>query len=289
MVLLIGATGKIGRTVATRLAEAGVAARALVRDPARAADLAAVGVEIVQGELTDRATLDRALAGVDKVYLAIGRTPDQEALENGVIDAAAAAGVGHIVEISVVGAAPDAIVGIARWHHAIETHLAESGVPATVLRPNFFMQNYLGSAGSIAGEGKFYGNSGQGRTSLIDDRDIADVAVAALTGDGHAGQTYTLTGREALTQADVAAQIGAAIGKSVDYVNLTDDQMRGALLGMGVPEWLADDFVALGVVQQNGWAAGISDDVERVLGRPPRTFAEFTRDSAAAFTAGAAV
>ena len=285
MVLLIGATGKIGRTVAKGLADAAVPARALVRDRSRAADLAPMGVEVVQGELSDRTTVDRALAGVDKVYLAVGGASDQEALEKGVIDAAAAAGVGHIVKISVVGAAPDASVALARWHYAIEEHLAASGVPATVLRPNFFMQNVLGSAGSITGEGKFYGNAGDGRTSLIDDRDIADVVLAALTGDGHAGQTYTLTGAQALTQADVARQIGDVLGKPVEYVNLTDDQMRGALLGMGLPEWLVDDYVALGVVQRNGWAAEITGDVERVLGRAPRSFAQFAGDFAEAFTA----
>ena len=283
MVLLIGATGKIGRNVATRLAAGGTATRALVRDPAKAADLAEAGIELVQGSAGDPAALGSAMEGVDTVYLALGGMHDQEALEKGVIDAAAAAGVGRIVKISVVGAAPDAIVNLARWHHAIEEHLAASGVPATVLRPNFFMQNYLGSAGSIAGEGKLYGNAGTGATSLIDDRDIADVAVAALTQDGHIGATYTLTGAEALTQDQVTEQIGAATGKPVAYVNLTDDQMRGALLGMGIPEWLADDYVALGVVQQNGWAAGTTNDVETVLGRAPRTFASFARDHAAVF------
>jgi uncharacterized protein YbjT (DUF2867 family) len=284
MVLLIGATGKIGRTVAKNLAQADVPTRALVRDPAKAADLAAAGVELVQGAAGDRRALDAALAGVDRVYLALGGMQDQEVLEKGVIDAAAAAGVRHIVKISVVGAAPDAIVTLARWHHSIEQHLAASGVPATVVRPNFFMQNYLASAGTIAGEGKIYGNSGTGATSLIDDRDIADVAVAALTQDGHAGQTYTLTGAVALTQDEVAAQIGAAIGRPVEYVNLADDQFKGALLGMGLPEWLVDDYVALGVVQQNGWAAAVTDDVNRILGREPRTFAQFATDFAGTFS-----
>lgn len=288
MILLIGATGKIGRTVATRLTAGGVPTRALVRDPAKAADLAAAGVEVVQGDVADRGVLDHAFAGVDKLYLAVGGTSDQEALEKGAIDAAVAAGVGHIVKISVVGAAPDAVVALARWHHAIEEHLAASGVAATVLRPNFFMQNTLGSAGSIASEGKLYGNAGKGRTSVIDDRDIADVAVAALTSDVHAGQTYTLTGGEALTQPEIAAHIGDAISTSVTYVDLTDDQMRGALLGMGLPEWMADDYTALGVVQRNGWAAEVTGDVERILGRAPRTFAQFARDNADAFRYAAA-
>jgi uncharacterized protein YbjT (DUF2867 family) len=258
-----------------------------VRDPVKAADLAAAGVELVQGAAGDRTALVAALAGVDKVYLALGGIQDQETLEKGVIDAAAAAGVGRIVKISVAGAAPDAIVALARWHHAIEEHLAASGVPATVLRPNFFMQNYLGSAGTIAGEGKIYGNSGTGATSMIDDRDIADVVVAALTQDGHTGQTYALTGAAALTQDEAAAQIGAAIGKPVEYVNLADDQFKGALLGMGLPEWLVDDFIALGVVQQNGWAAAVTDDVNRVLGRAPRTFAQFASEFAGTFSGSA--
>jgi uncharacterized protein YbjT (DUF2867 family) len=283
MILLIGGTGKIGRTVGLRLAELGVPVRALVRDPAKAEDLRAAGVELVTGQLSSRADLDRALDGVDRVYLAVGGTPDQEALEVGVIDAAAAAGVGHIVKISVAGAAPDAIVGLARWHDSIETHLKASGVPWTILRPNFFMQNLLGSASQIAADDSLYTNAGDGATSFIDDRDIADVAVAALTGDGHAGATYTLTGSEALTQTHVAAALGAARGKALNVVALTDDQMRSALLGAGLPEWLTDDYVALGVVQRNGWAGDVAPDVQKLLGRAPRTLTAFVQEYAPAF------
>ena len=283
MILLTGATGKIGRNLATILGERGVPTRALVRDTTKAADIAAAGVELIQGELTP-ADLDRALTGVDTVYLAVGGTPDQVALENAVIDGAARAGVRRIVKISVNGADPAAPVILARWHGEIEQHIAASAVPATILRPNFFMQNFLGSAGSIAGEGNLYGASDDGRVAFIDDRDIAAVVANVLVGDGHDGKDYVLSGPDALSYPEVASAISSATGKPVTYVNLTDDQMREALLGMQLPQWLADAYIDLNLIIRNNWAAEPIGDTERLLGRAPRSFADFARENAKTFS-----
>ncbi len=283
MILLTGATGKIGRNLATILGERGVPTRALVRDTTKAADIAAAGVELIQGGLTPT-DLDRALTGVDTVYLAVGGTPDQVELENAVIDGAARAGVKRIVKISVNGADPAAPLTLAKWHGEIEQHLAASGVPATILRPNFFMQNFLGSAGSIAGEGNLYGASDDGRVAFIDDRDIAAVAANVLVGDGHDGKEYVLSGPDSLSYPEVASTISSATGKPVTYVNLTDNQMRGALLGMQFPEWLANAYIDLNLVIRNNWAAEPIGDTERLLGRATRSFSDFARENAAAFS-----
>ena len=284
MILVIGATGNTGRETALGARAAGAAVRALVRNPAKATDLAAAGVEIAQGDLDDAGSLAAAMRGVDKVYLVTPADQRLAEVQVAAISAAKAAGVAHVVKSSVLGAAAEAPVLLARMHHRAEEALKASGLGWTVLQPNSFMQNFLGFAATIAAQGAIYAPAGQGRVSHVDVRDIAAVAVAALTTPGHERQTYVVTGPEALSYDETARLIGKAIGKDVTFVDVPPDAARQSMLSGGMPEWLADDLVALlSVVYARGYAAGVSTIVPELTGRPARTFSQFAAEHAARF------
>src|SRR5207248_1486392 len=146
---------------------------------------------------------------------------------------------------------PDSPVAFFRWHAATEQHLAQSGLPFTILRPNFFMQNTFGFAPTITKEGKFYGSVKNGKIAMIDVRDIAVVSVRLLTQTGHEGKTYGITGPESLSMADAAAKLSAALGKPVAYVDIPAEALRANLLSTGVPDWAAEAIAAMhGVLAQ---------------------------------------
>jgi uncharacterized protein YbjT (DUF2867 family) len=149
-------------------------------------------------------------------------------------------------------------------------------VPHAIVRPNFFMQNIPeNTVPSIGEDGSFYANAGDARISMVDTRDVAAVAAAVLTGDGHEGQAYDVTGPEALSYADVAAKLSDAIGKDVTYVAADDDSVRDALGGFGLGNWLVGALVDLFQDYRrsgtDGYAAQTTDTVERLTGSAPRT------------------
>ncbi|HEV2731390.1 MAG TPA: NmrA family NAD(P)-binding protein, partial [Terriglobales bacterium] len=161
-----------------------------------------------------------------------------------------------------------------------------TGVPYTFLRPNGFMQNMVNyNAPTINTQNAFYGSEGDGRVSHIDLRDVAAVAVKALTEDGHVGKAYTLTGPEALTNTEIAQILSDDLGREIRYVNLPPAQLKEALLAAGVPEWNADALLDLQRLYREGKAATVTRDVEQILGRKPISFAQFSRDYKHAFEA----
>ncbi len=181
------------------------------------------------------------------------------------------------------GAAPDAGVVFGRWHAQIEQYLAQSGLAHTLLRPSYFMQNFLISAQPMADQGVLYGMTGEGRVGYIDTRDIAAVAAQVLTCPGHQGNSYMLTGPEALSAAEVAERLSAAVGRQVRYVDLPPDAFRQALAGAGLPGWLADALIEGNTLLAAGHGAGVTGEVAKLTGRPPRTFEQFAADHRIAF------
>jgi uncharacterized protein YbjT (DUF2867 family) len=285
VILVIGATGQVGREVVRQLATAGASLRALVRDPARASHIRLPGVEIVVGDLARPETLEPALEGVERVFLASPAEPDQVELQGNVLHACKRLGVGRIVKISVAGG-PDAATQIGRWHWTTEKQIEASGLGFTMLRPSLFMQQTLRFAPSIAAMGSFSLPCGAGEVPLVDCRDVAAVAVAALTGEGHDRRIYDVTGPEALSFEAVAAAIGQAIGKKVSYVHVPPDFARKQMLGEGVPRWLADDMLVLFASVREGYGGAPTDTVLRVTGERPRTYLQFARDHAGEFREG---
>ena len=284
MILITGATGTSGREVVNELQRLGATkVRAMVRDPARAVFVREAGFETAEGDFDKPETLGAALEGVETALLLTPPSPNTVAHQGAFIESAKRAGVRRVVKLSAVGADASAPEGFGKWHGQTEELLKSSGLGWTILRPNFFMQNLLGQAQTIASQGAIYQVGGDARASLIDARDIAAVAARTLADEGHEGKTYTLTGPESLSYADVAAKISEATGKSVIYVPITAEQFREGALAQGLPEWLVGALERLNEIFAGGHAEEVTDDVRRVGGREPTTFGEFARDYAPAF------
>lgn len=284
MILITGATGTTGREVVAELRRLGArGVRALVRDPARAGFIREAGFEPVAGDFERPETFGAALEGVERALLLTPPTPDTVAHHREFIMAAAAEGVRHVVKLSAFGADADAPEGFGRWHGRAENLLKTSGLKWTLLRPNFFMQNLLGQAPQIAATGSIFQPVGDARASFIDVRDIAAVAARALTEEGHEGQTYTLTGPEALSYYEVAEKLSEAAGRTITYVPVSPEQFRAGALGAGLPEWLVSALERLNEMFVSGRTAEVTDAARRVGRREPTTFEQFARDHADAF------
>lgn len=287
MILVVGATGNTGRETVPRLLERGIAVRALSRDPERARALPGFGgAEIAAGDPARPETIEPAMQGVTKVFLIPPSGPGSDTSEQNVIEAARRAGVRHIVKLSALCADPSAPSMALSHNYRAEEILKSSGVPYTILRPSSFMQNFLYYySASIRGEGAVYQSLGEARMAIIDTRDIAEVAVKVLTSEGHEGKTYDLTGPEALTYAEAAEKLGAAIGRPVRYVDVPAAAYEQALVGFGLPPFVAAEVVNIygrGPYRE-GKAGSVSSSVADLLGHPARSFSEFARDHAAYF------
>ena len=285
-ILVIGATGSTGSETVRLLIEKGSAVRALTRDLARAATLPELQrAEIVLGDSSRPETLGDVFAGIEKLYLVPPTLPAWDRVQLGLIETARKAGVKHVVRLSAIGVSADAPSMSSSFHWQGERALEQSGMAFTHVRANSFFQNCLLDAPTIKHEGRFYSCVGGTRFAKVDTRDIATVAAAALTEEGHAGQTYEVTGPEALTYVDMADRLSRALGREIEYVDLSNDLYEQHLLETGLPEWLAREFV---VIYGRGFypeSRGnyVTDTVERLTGRAPRTFDHFARDYAAAF------
>ncbi len=280
MILVIGATGTIGKDVVKGLKAKGEQVRAMVRNPEKVAQEA--DVEHVTGDLEDAISVEAALQGVEKAFLLSPENPQMPELHAKFAAAAKDAGLRHLVRLSILPANPDAPLPLVKWHGEADRSVMESGVPYTILRPAYFMQNSLGGAATIATNGTIYSAMGDGKIGHIDTRDIADVAVAVLTSEGHEAQSYLLTGPEALSMAEVAARLSSALGKTIEYVNLPPDEAKARMTATGIPDWRADAWVKLAGMISMGIAAMVTPAVKDVLGREPRTIDQFAKDFAAA-------
>ena len=283
MILVVGATGTNGREVVHRLADSGRAVRALVRNPSRAGDLQRPGVEIAGGELDDVASLEAALAGVDRAFLVAAVDPNYVEWVGNFAEAAKRSGSPHVVKFSAMGADAGSPVELLRQHGESDALLVGSGLPCTFLQPNSFYQNIFWSTGTIKDHGAFYLPVGDARQSQLDVRDIASVAVKALTGPGHEGKTYELTGPEALTFREIADQLSKATGKPIRYVPVTRDAAEESMRKAGMPDWNVRALGELYGFFASGQAARLSDAIERVTDRPPIRFEQFARDFASLF------
>ena len=278
--LITGASGSNGRELVKRFIAQGVEVRAMVRDMERARDLARPGVELVTGDFDQHATLRVALNGIERAFLLTPSSEHAETQQRAFVETAQASGVKHIVKLSQLGARPDSPERFLRYHAAVEDTIRASGLDYTFLRPNLFMQTLLSFKATIEAQGAFFAAAGEGRVSVVDVRDIAAVAFAALTQEGHVGQTYDITGPQALTHAEMAAQLSHALGRTVRFVDVALDAMRHALLEAHFPVWQADGLLEEYAAWSQNAAAVVTPAVANVTGRAPHSFAEFARDYA---------
>lgn len=284
MILITGATGTNGREIVRLLSRRGVPCRALVRNPQKAAWFSDLPrVETAQGDLARSESLTSALDGIDKALLCSSIGPDLVELQGNFIRAAKAAGVRHVVKFSGMDADVHSEWRFLRWHGEAEEELENSGLNFTHLQPNQFMQVYLRFQPTIASQGKFYAASKDSLVSPVDARDIAAVAVAVLTASGHEGKTYVITGPEALTYADVAEKLSAAVGKNVTYVDLPLEKAKQAILDGGAPEWFAEGQMEQFRSRWQGKQSRVTSTIADVAKKEPTTFLDFAREFAPYF------
>jgi uncharacterized protein YbjT (DUF2867 family) len=281
MICVTGASGTLSSEVIRQLEGQQIPFRAAYFSEGAASAARARGVDAVLIDYNRPDTLRAAFGGCTTLFLLGPNALNQTELELNAVDAASAAGVRHIVKQSVMGAAEEAY-SLAKIHRPVEKAIERSGVAWTFLRPNSFMQNAVTfMSPTIRAESAFYSSSGQARISHIDVRDLAAVAVAALTGAGHEGRIYTLTGPEALTYDDMADQLSRALGRVIRHVNLPPADLKAGMLAEGMPESIADRMLDLERYFREDRGSGITDDVKRVIGREPKRFADYVRDTAA--------
>jgi uncharacterized protein YbjT (DUF2867 family) len=277
MILILGATGRIGTHLVRELVQSGANVRALVRNPERATRLEPA-CQLVRGDIEDADSLCRALEGVRSLFLLCKESSRLPAHERNAIAAAREAGVAHVVKLSSWGAAADAKMEVARAHAEGEESLRRSGLTYTLLRPNYFMNNLAANLPQVRETGRLRVPMGQARISMIDVRDIAAVAARVLREAGHEGKVYELSGPTALRFSDVAKVLSEALGKPVVYEDVPPEETRRELLALGLPAPRVDTFLNIYEAYRGGVGEAVTPDVERLLGRPPRTLAQFFQD-----------
>jgi uncharacterized protein YbjT (DUF2867 family) len=283
VILVTGATGRVGYRLMEALADARADATAMVRVEARAADLPGTPRHVV-------ATLDKppsaeVLREFDRIFLLSPETEEQAALETVFIDAVAAAG--HrplIVKICPDGFQdPACDVRFMRAHRQVALHLDALGLPVTYLAAATYMESLLDKAEEIRRTGEIRATAGHGRAGFIAATDVAAAAARVLTTDGHEAATYVLTGPEALGYADIAAQFAAVFAWQVEYVNLPPEQARELLLANGLSPWEADGAIERFDWIRQGGADTVTGTVREITGADPRTLPEWLSESRAIF------
>lgn len=278
MILVTGATGRVGGSVLSQLRDTGATVRALVRNPRRAA--LPDGVDVVRGDLADPGSLGPALAGVDSVFLVWPTIAADHAAPDTI--ATIAKHARRVVYLSANGVNSASTDGILGSHARLERLIEDSGLEWTFLRPTGFAANTLGWAPQIRAEGVVRWVHGAARRSLIHERDIAAVGVVALTGDGHAGTRPVLSGPRAITQVEQAQAIGRAIGRPARFEEVGPDDARRSIFADLPPE-AVDGILAAHAAMVTD-PEPVTTTVERLTGTPPRAFADWAADHAADFT-----
>ena len=282
MILVTGAGGTVGREVVRELQDSNAGFKAGYHSVDKAKRAEEQGIEGVLIDYERPETLQQALSGVDRLFLLSGAHPDQAKLEIRAVTAAKDAGVQHVVKLSVWAADGEGF-SFARMHRAVEKEIEKSGMTWTFLRPNSFMQNVVNYMGeTIRSQGAIYESIGESKVSHVDVRDIAAVAVKALTEPGHEEKAYELSGPEALTYGQVADKLTSATGKSVVYIPVSDEDYRGGLLGAGIPPDYADALIDLQRFLRGDSSGRLTSAVRDVTGRDAISFDEFARDYSAA-------
>lgn len=279
-ILITGATGKVGGQIIKNLTSVGIPVKAAVRNPARADHLRQPSIELVHCDYQQPQTFADAFANVEQAFLLLLSLAAPPENVIAIVDSAIRAGVRHLVTMSGMSAGYDTTLPA----YKVEQHIQHSGIGYTLLRPNWFMQNFnTFMRDSIINSGTIAVPAANAKASFIDMRDIAAVATTALTQPGHTSNAYTLTGSIALSHDDIAAILSQVSGRTITYTPITDDDMRAALKNAGSSDQGVEVMSKLYQSFRAGDAAPVFPDVEQVLGRAPTTFEQYATDHADAW------
>jgi len=286
-ILITGATGTVGSEVVKQLSAKGE--NIIVKAAARSATDNTFEnlnrVQVVQLDYDKPDSLAVALKGVDKLFLLTPFQSNMVDLTSNLVSEAKKAKVKYIAKQSVMGADAEPGITPGRLHRQAEKIIEESGIPFTFLRPNFFMQNFVNYYSNlIRSQGAFYTPAGDAKVSFVDVRDIAAVAVKSLINDNQQkGSAYNITGGEALSYGQAAEILSKAVGKKINYVNVTDQDARKGMKDMSMDEWTIKSMIELFEITRAGYVSEISPIVEQVTGNKPITFSQFANDYAGSF------
>lgn len=284
MILVTGATGMTGSELVRRLSARGVRVRGLTRNMAKAAALSALpNVEMVAGDMERPETLSSSLQGVEHAMLISSSDARMLEVQSNFIEAAQKAGVRHVVKLSGIMPELDSPFRYARMHGEIEKRLEASGMAFTNLRAGEFFTAYFRRVPLIVAKGALILPMEDARIASIDIGDLAEVAATVLTGTGHEGHTYSLTGPEALTMTEVAEKLSAATGNQITYVNVAPEEARSANLASGMPPYMADGLFELFAERRKGKEAQVSTVIPEIFGWQATRFDEFAARNAAIF------
>lgn len=278
--LITGATGDVGARVVELLLRGGERPRVFVRDADKARSRFGDRVDIFVGDLASRESLAAALEGIDEFFL-VNSGPQIPVRDELAATAAKAAGVKHLVKLSSMDVQHGLAIGA--WHERGEASIRASGIPFTFVQPTGFMSNLLAWAPSIKADSVVRASTGNGRRAFIHSDDIAAVAVMALTSRVYDGESLPITGPEAFSFADVTAKIGGAIGKSLVFQAISDEEARKSYSRVSGSVEETEAHVALWRAIRDGRLAAVNTNVERILGRKPITLDQWFNENVAAF------
>ena len=287
-IAVIGATGNTGREVVKELRALGQNPVCVIRNGEKASKVLGAGAKTTVAELNDRPALEKALAGVQSVFVVTGHNPNMVEQQGNVLDAALKAGVQYLVKVSgdrsVAKATSQSPVG--RGHAAIEQRLKASGIKWVILSPSMFMQNMLGQADSIKTDGKIVLPFAKDLpVALIDARDTGAVGARILLDPApHVGKTYRLTGK-LTTYGDFSEVFSQVLGRPITYVAITPEQAEQGMRSRGMPDWLVAHLVASNKLGAAGaFSTEHTESIEQLVGRAPITTKQFVEDFKSAFS-----
>lgn len=283
MILVTGATGQIGRKVIEYLLNEEVPVRAFVRNEKVFDDYKHSSLEVAVGTFEDMDSLEKAIEGVERLFLVARDNPEQVKQHANVIKAAERGGVKHIVKLSAFGASKNSPIALMRWHAETEEKLKNSNMAWTFLRPQLYMQNSLRFGDSVANNGSFSAPMGLDKFALIDVRDIAEVAAKVLKDGDHESKIYTLSGPSAVSYTEIAEFLSDILNHSVNYNQISQKEFYQSLLEKETPSWRAYDLAHITDAYTGDKKSLVTDDIDILLNRSPRDIQTFLSDYQKAF------
>ncbi len=283
MILITGATGKTGSATAKSLGEKGETFRALIRNEEKKEVLESLGGEVVIGSIENTEVVNQSMQGVKTVLVLLPNSESQLALEKQLVDSAKQAGVERIVKMSSIEATPDATSPIPKLHLESEEYIKQSGLAWTMIKPNFYMQNLLASAGTIKEQGKIFLPMGDGKTGMIDTTDVGKVLAKVLSEDGHESMNHEITGPEILSFYEVAEIFSQVLGKQVDYVDVPMDAYKETLGQFLTNQWHLDAVIDLFKGIAEGGIEDKTDTFNELMGETPKSLSQFLAENSFIF------
>ena len=283
MILITGATGKTGSATAKSLGEKGERFRALIRNEEKKEGLESLGGEVVIGSIENTDVVNQSMQGVKTVLVLLPNSESQLALEKQLVDSAKQAGVERIVKMSSIEATPDATSPIPKLHLESEEYIKQSGLAWTMIKPNFYMQNLLASAGTIKDQGKIFLPMGEGKTGMIDTTDVGKVLAKVLSEDGHESMNHEITGPEILSFDEVAEIFSQVLGKQVDYVDVPMDAYKETLGQFLTNQWHLDAVIDLFKGIAEGGIEDKTNTFNELTGETPKSLSQFLAENSFIF------